>query len=354
MLGKLSGWYENGVFLTEYLALPAWGADPRHKDIFVEVDFRRLNLSENQGGLMLKMPPAAAKQMAATYADTATTDFFLKAAHAVSVNNPDRLPGINLHLDTGVNPIDPADATIYGNWGGYNAVDAVQNANGEWVPQRPEQVWKQQMSWARQGVFHYVMGYGSGGGACGGGIACGFNFNDAGNSSHEFGHTLGLNHNGPYGIHEPNCKPNYPSLMNYAYLQHGYRQFSDGLNYPILNNHSLPETNAVNPANTMLMDVLETTFRYKVDRTAGSIDWNRDGSFAQAGSTVRAYANYQPGNSCEYTREGMVNSGLQSEGSPAVRFQKQASDLRIESRRPGAIHVHDGDLDLPDEYRQLP
>ena len=108
--------------------------------------------------------------------------------------------------------------------------------------------------------------------------------------------------------------------MNYAYLQHGYRQFSDGLNYPILNNHSLPETNAVNPANTMLMDVLETTFSYKVDRTAGSVDWNRDGSFAQAGSTVRAYANYQPGNSCEYTREGMVNSGLQSEGSPAVVY----------------------------------
>jgi hypothetical protein len=320
VLGKLSTWSDNGVFKSEYLPLPTWGANPRHKDIFVEVDFRRLNLVENQTGLALHMPALVARQMAASYADTATTDFWLKARHALSVNNPDRLPGINLHLDTGVLPTDPADLTIFGDWGGYNPVNAVPVGNGGWMPQRPEQVWKQQMSQGRWGVFHYVMGYISGGGACGEGIACGFNMADAGNSAHEFGHTLGLNHNGPNGVHEPNCKPNYPSLMNYAYLNFGYRQFSDGLSYPGFNNHSLKETNAIDPANTALLNVLKSSFQYKVDPSVGSVDWNRDGTFAPAGSTVRAYANYQPGGSCEYTREGFQDSGLQSERSPAVVY----------------------------------
>ena len=252
VLGKLSGWFQNGVFLTEYLALPAWGANPRHKDIFIEVDFRRLDLAENQSGAALKMPPAVARQMAASYADSATTDTVLRLVHAVSANNPDRLPGINLHFDTGIDPTDPADAAIYGNWGGYNAVDAVQDAEGEWVPQRPEQVWPQQMSWARWGVFHYVMGYATGGGACGGGIACGFNFNQRRERRAPSSATHSdSNHNGPYGVHEPNCKPNYPSLMNYAYLNMGFPQFADGLNYPTLNNHALSETNAVDPAQTI-------------------------------------------------------------------------------------------------------
>src|SRR5882757_2438203 len=110
--------------------------------------------------------------------------------------------------------------------------------------------------------------------------------------------------------------------MNYAYI--GFGLFADGLNYPTLNNHSLAETNAVNPASTTFLDVLQSTFQYKVDRSTGSVDWNRDGIFAPAGSTVRAYANYQPGNSCEFTREGFKDSGLQSERSPAaVYFQNK-------------------------------
>jgi hypothetical protein len=319
VLGKLSTWSENGVLRSEFLSLPTWGADPRHKDIFVEVDFRRLNLAENQSQLADRMSPAVARQMVATYADKATTNFISKARHALSVNNPDRLPGINLHLDTGVFPATPGDVTVYGDWGGYNPVDAVLGPSG-WIPQRPEQVWKQQMSQGRWGVFHYVMGYTTGGGACGPGIACGFNMASAGNSSHEFGHTLELNHNGPNGTHEPNCKPNYPSLMNYAYLNTGYMQFADGTKFLTLNNHSLKETNSVDPSNTSLLQVLRDSFKYKVDPLTGSVDWNRDGAFSLAGSTVRAYANYQPAGNCEYTREELQETGLQSERSPAVVY----------------------------------
>jgi hypothetical protein len=704
-LGKDYKFQDGNVTTSGHLALPNWGANPRHKDIFIEVDFRRLDYKENLAGLTRHMPAETARQMAATYGDAATTDFFLKAAHAVSVDNPDRLPGISLHLDTGVAPERLEDATIYGDWGGYNPVDAAPDPNdpgwdparherligdlnndgkadivafgekgvltalamgdgsfaseqfafanfgwnqgwdpqkhvrlladinndmkadivvfgdagvwtalstgdgkfepekfvranfgydqgwrnekhtrlladinndnmadivafgdagvwtalatgdggfadehfvranfgydqawrnekhvrlvgdinndnmadivafgdagvwtalatgdggfadehfvranfgydqawrndkhvrllaninnddmmdivafgdagvwtalatgdggfgeehfvladlgydqawrtdrhvrlladinnddmadiigfgdaglwtavaggdgsfvnlsftlanfgydqawrndkhvrlagdisndgmadivgfgdgGVWtalavnggfapaqfvngnfgadkyVPQKPEVVWHQQMSPGRRGIFHYVMGYTTGGGSCGGGIACGFNMNDAGNSAHEFGHTIGLHHNGPYGVEEPNCKPNYPSLMNYAYLGSGYRQFSDGRNFPNFNNHALTETGAVGASNQALLNALESTFGYKVDGTAGSVDWNRDGQFAAAGASVRAYANYQPGGQCEFTRQGLQSMGIKSKRSPAiVRF----------------------------------
>lgn len=319
VLGKTTTWTENGVVKTEFLPLQQWGANPRHKDIFVEVDFRRLNLAENQSGLAKKMSPMIARQLAAIYADAATTNFFAKLRHAVSVNNPDRRPGISLHLDTGVAATNASDAKIFGNWGGYNPVNAVQ-VGGEWVPQRPEVVWKQQMSRGRWGVFRYVMGYTSGGGACGAGIACGFNMADAGNSAHEFGHSLTLDHNGPMGTHEPNCKPNYPSLMNYAYLGSGYRQFSDGTPAVILNNHALKESGAVSASNTTLLTTLRDVFKYKVDNGTGSVDWNRDGIFAAADRRVRAYANYQPGGNCEFTREAFKDSGLRSSQSPAVVY----------------------------------
>ena len=38
--------------------------------------------------------------------------------------------------------------------------------------------------------------------------------------------------------------------MNYAYIDSGYRLFSDGHGLPPLNNHSLPETGAVDPSET--------------------------------------------------------------------------------------------------------
>jgi hypothetical protein len=223
-----------------------------------------------------------------------------------------------------VPPEKAEDATIYGNWGGYNPVDAVPDPNQQnaYVPQDPENAWPQQMRSDRVGIFHYVMGYQSPGGSCGEGIACGFDMFDPLNSAHEFGHTLGLDHNGPYGLDEPNCKPNYPSLMNYAYLDSGYQQFSDGRNFPDFNNHSLRETAAIDPSNQPLVSALEANFSYKVDHATGSVDWNRDGVFAAANAPVRAYANYRPGGEgCEFTREGRTDTGIKSERSPAiVRF----------------------------------
>jgi hypothetical protein len=313
-------WDSWEVFGVNGQALPTWGADPRHKDVFVEVDFRRLTLADNQSGLALHMMPAVARQMAAIYADAATTEPAIRAMHAQDVANPDGEPGVRLHLDTGVPPQTPADATIYGDWGGYTAVDSVPNGQGGFMTQTPGSAMASNMNQARRGLFHYVLGYTTGGGACGPGIACGFNMASAGNSAHEFGHTFLLDHNGPVGTHEPNCKPNYPSLMNYAFVDTGYLMFSDGRSFPTLNNHSLIETGIVSPTDATFLNTLKSKFLYKVDPATGSVDWNRDGVFSPATAPVRAYANLLPYDfgGCEFTREGEQLIGTKSQRSPAV------------------------------------
>ena len=311
--GFHSGWYN--IPGGQYLPLHEWGANPRHKDVFLEVDFRRLTKADNDAQLEMRMSPASARAMAALYADDITTDPALRALHAASAANPDGRPGIALHLDTGVPPETAADAAIYGDWGGYNAVDAIPDpANpGEYIPQTPG-VWTTQMASARRGIFHYVLGYTTGGGACGPGIACGFNFESLFVSAHEFGHTFGLDHDGTFDVVEPNCKPNYPGIMNYAAP---VMQFSDGRDLGVLNDHALAETGAIAP-NSEMFGWLASKFKYKVDPATGSVDWNRDNRFAPQGRTVRANANFMPGNSCDSTRDGEKPTGMLSARSPAI------------------------------------
>lgn len=302
--------------------LPLWGADPRHKDLFIEVDFMRRCKSDNDNHVVEHMTPEVARHFAKVYGDGFTESPLLKLYHAKVLRNPDDQPGISLHLDTGVNPITPKDATIYGDWGGFTAVNAITTDKADessckidgkyWTGMSANDAWKSQMSPARRGIFRYALGYISGGGQSGAGFAGSFNFHDLSNPPHEWGHTMGLGHSGPMGATEGidvNCKPNYPSIMNYSYIFNPSIGFSDGVpaTAPALNNWSLKEWEAVSTSATTFLDNLEKKFGYYVDREHGHIDWNRDGHFAPAGKTVRAYANFSPGGSgCEYTRYNQI------------------------------------------------
>lgn len=304
------------------LPLPKWGANPRHKDMFIEVDYMRRTVQENVENIKEHMKVDVARQFVAIYADSLTTNPALRLRHAETLNNPDKEPGISVHLDIGVEPERPKDATMYGNWGGYTAVNA-QDENGvpctsatseaNCVGVKPNQpTWQANMSERRLGIFRYALGYTSGGGSCGYAFGCAFNFHDLRNPVHEWGHTFGLGHAGPMGAADPvdvNCKPNYPSIMNYAYLYNYNVGFSDGVGIPDLNNTDLNEWRAVTPVNKNYLDVLKDKFGYTVDYEFGHVDWNRDGVIQPMGRKVKAYANFQPHGSCEFTKYNRVKVG---------------------------------------------
>ncbi|OFZ71949.1 MAG: hypothetical protein A3K03_08690 [Bdellovibrionales bacterium RIFOXYD1_FULL_44_7] len=240
------------------------------------------------------------------YSDGFLTDTQRLHNNARTLRNPDGKPGISTHFDAGIEPPTNNDITLYGNWGGYDSVDAVSftNNNGEtkWRGASPANAYKHNIVTSRLGIFRYLLFYTTGGASQGPGWLLAFNGHDGYISAHETGHSLWLGHSAP--IHLPiaadvNCKPNYASIMNYAFTDTG---FSDGVGVPSLNNARLVESNSIDPANTQFLDVLENNFLYWIDRKTGSVDWNRDGFFAPNYQTVRAYANFQPGGDCEFTR----------------------------------------------------
>ncbi|HEY0707313.1 MAG TPA: hypothetical protein VGG33_10965, partial [Polyangia bacterium] len=212
------------------LDLPALGANPNHKDLFLELDW------------MPGQSPTRADIQAMK------TAFAAAPINAGGVNNPDGTPGINLWVDTGglidptasedgagfntcndgfdnggdgVNDSGDGDCLVGDNQGGGNEMptsaicdvdaatfNAAKSAN---------------FSASRRRVYRYgISAQGcdadsdgdidSGGwGEVGGNDFIEYN-HDGGTIMHELGHTLNLQHGGNV---DANCKPNYVSVMNY-------------------------------------------------------------------------------------------------------------------------------------------
>lgn len=308
--------------LSPYQPLPFWGADPRHKDIFVEVDFmRRCTDAANTD---LKMTEDVARRMAAFYADEVgpAASSARRAARAADLENPDGRPGIRFHLDTGV--AASAGETTFGDWGGHSVIPPMTNASGTCTGgQSAANAWSS-MTRARRGVFHYVAVYfGGGGQAAEWRVFAAFNAGAALNAAHEFGHSLGLGHSGRAQafFQDPNCKPTYPSIMNYGYYDHWSLTsdvgFSDGRDRPTLVNGALVEQGAINGNDSWFVNHLRTIFQYNVDASTGSVDWNRNGRFEPI--YVRAYTNYAPGGAgCEWAKYNKVTLAGRSMLSPTV------------------------------------
>ncbi len=231
---------------TVEVALPAMGADPTVKDLFLELDW------------MTGQQPTQAAVAAVVEA------FGLAPASAGGVNTPGE--GINLWVDTG-NLTDPAaaeDGAALGTCGdgidngGGDAVDALDvdclvgapvfsslpgggnlgGGNGFPVSGFPSvntdtdgdgesdfleakfDPARGDFDRARLRVFRYgINSVAAGAAPTMGGQASSNNFllfnQNAGLLMHEFGHTLGLAHGGPDD--STNCKPNYVSVMNYRF-----------------------------------------------------------------------------------------------------------------------------------------
>lgn len=185
------------------LNLPALGANPNHKDIFVQIDYMVY-----LGGYGV---PAHSHMPNISQLSPVLLAYF-----NAPVSNPDGYPGINLHVQIG---------------------NAVLHSNGlKFGPAQPldgpeivdfYDIKNLHFDSARSKAFHYVIsGHGGDSSQCPAGciglarpgagvmLAGGLGPFNTFTFMHELGHELGLQHGGGDTV---NYKPNYLSLMNYLY-----------------------------------------------------------------------------------------------------------------------------------------
>lgn len=322
--GLPDSWETDGLDVdddgTVDVDLPAMGADPQRKDIFVEIDWM---FDEPTcvwficwGGDDFSPSPLAMQAVVAAFADA-------------PVGNPDGSTGITLHLDAGPTSIMDAAGSLWGDLGAGNAVAHQDNLGGSTTIDGTfldcagnGQAFTGAYDWSafdavktanfdpvRRDVFHYAIyadqynnGTSSGisrgipasdfivsQGAFNGGT--GFTLTqERGTLMHEFGHNLGLQHGG-----DDNCnlEPNYLSIMSYAFQFPGLRVAGiDGtLDYSRerlvdLDENALDETVGLEP--DALVGDFGTRWRCGgagrvVDDAAGAIDWNCNGNATQTG-----------------------------------------------------------------------
>lgn len=237
--------------------LPAWGADPLHKDVFVELDW-------NDAFAGQPFTESDAVAAAAIYDDGSAADLV----------NPDGLPGVRLHIDAGVTAANSANQTLIGDWGGSNAVP-----DGTSYKDAPDSY----RAAIRDGVFRYgLINQGSGGGQASGVPGDRFNWGAKVNNryvttfAHELGHSLGIHHYGHESWGSANGKANYLSLMNYAY---GGDEFSQGESNITLNPALVDEQAGIGADAT---HVGQWPF-YRSIGANEEIDWDFDGAFNGSG-----------------------------------------------------------------------
>ena len=223
------------------LDLPAMGADPNHKDIFVEVDYMEDVKCFADHCITLHSHKLREKPVA----------IVVESFKNAPVSNIDGTNGINLHVDLGLDRPMSNEST----WGGFSRSNVIPHIELlDW--QEFYKLKAGNFESEREEIFHYVIsahhyydpssesecisGSGSLVGfdiiiALGGWgrlpqegdhhctaparqFFTGTDWQQAGTFMHELGHNLGLNHGGGDEI---NAKPNYLSIMNYAFQMTG-------------------------------------------------------------------------------------------------------------------------------------
>ena len=229
--GLWNDWEINGYTAEDgsFVDLPAMGADPGHKDIFVEIDPMIAADHSHQ-----PKPDAMAK--------------IVEAFNNAPVSNPDGKNGIHLHIDYG--PESEMNPVTHQKWGalsGSNSLPEQENLGYGYTDAKGDYqyVWsafdlikKANFAKARATIFHYAIfahhlstelgdtsGIARDSGPSDFIVSLGGWDNNigtvneqAGTFMHELGHNLGLHHGGYDDIL---YKPNFLSVMNYLFQTRG-------------------------------------------------------------------------------------------------------------------------------------
>ena len=262
--GLLDGWEVKGV---NDIDLKALGADPRKKDVFVEMDF---------------MERSTATRGLAPSADVIRR--IIQVFANAPVSNPDGTRGIALHLELGNRVTFDDDLNPY-----TTEFAALKRLN---------------FDTKRAPVFHYMIWANAYGGDTSSGVSMDIPSSDfmvtlgrwdggkggtedqkVGTFIHEFGHNLGLKHGGSDNV---NFKPNHISVMNYRWQMRGvlfngrlgnftYQPFA----LPALAEFSLNESRGLSGPPALASFGTEFTKAdgtpKRVDAAGGPINWNDDG-----------------------------------------------------------------------------
>lgn len=288
---ELYGIDSNGdgdVYDDEDINLPALGADPLHKDVFVEIDYL-----ENVGDLFPSQLPHTHRPQPG--AIEAVIDAYKKSP----VQNPDGSTGINLHVDISDAIRETAENIEFGY-----ASDASTSGSiyYDWGPYYDIRANPKYFQSARNGIFHYALFVHDFEGTKWGGVGSkpGDKFIVCNSPTrlftslafmHELGHNLGLGHGGQDYI---NYKPNYLSIMNYSFSRGGlwrdglngvldYSHFASPREMPILDEYLLDETVGLSggPSNydtfywhMSVPDVIQPIYQPFAVNVGGPVNWN--------------------------------------------------------------------------------
>lgn len=280
---------------TGNVSLRKMGADPLHRDLFLEVDSRYKsapNTDCDKTNNPFEQP--LAEEDIQKVRDT------LRALPRLP-RNPDLTTGIYLHVDRGA---ACNDETLCGDWGGSENWGCVASDSqaAQYFPKDAvtcerflcdQRVFRKE----RWEIFRYALRWNEGTGQTDSSSAYSnwpflyFNGDDSNRVhylAHELGHTMGLQHYGRPGLSGMNRKVNYPSIMSYAFQNKDAAGFSRGELSPI-NHLSMSElTWSAGRDKSYLKEFGFNICGSPADcpgaaNPSDAVDWNMDGRFTSGG-----------------------------------------------------------------------
>jgi hypothetical protein len=306
------------------LDLPGWGADPRHKDLFIEADYR-----------------AALGSVQLDATDLVEVAAFYQAGSAADLKNPDGRPGVALHVDVGFAPQDPAHAALFGAWGGSGPVeerDYHRAASEHLTPNR-------------RGRFRHLLVQASGTGqgkVLGDHFTFNRNYHRVRVFAHELGHTLGLRHHGLDAWGKANCKPNYRSLMNYVY------QYEPGVGFATaasveLDPRLLFERDGLGIDDPSFLRAPP----FELDTEGRAVDWNRNGLFeVQPVRAAPSWATYKSCGELAHGQTTLAEAGMSGSTPALVASASRLLALWVSS--DGALWLRHAASSGPDAQGSCP